>query len=666
MQLKNTGFLPSADAKPNAIRPLRADVSTATPAQADNSSAPDAAASTSTLAPQDGFQRSQTRPESTTPQPSSDSGAMTIARVARLIRPEQSETPAQPVKTEDPEGFQLLDFDDDENRSPSLAPAGTGATGANDTIAAAESLQAFAQKHFATLSGGDGFISAADLLAARRDKRFDIFDQRSLQILQAYVGELQDQADDGADNAKGISLKDISALVAKVKANPETPLFQDLTKTFTSSDAKANQLDDTLESRFFSIDQDGDGVLTHGEIDQEIERSMKMPERNQNEPLRAALVALRAQSSEIAGLSKDADDQGVSLRDLRAYRRQSADTKPAAAVRNLTNSLLDKAPELLPRDVIKLVRERFGELDSNQDDALSPEELNKALADSRLSGQEKAIVARMLAFQPEIGGLTDKGDAKSVHRQDIYQWIRDTELKPTDKLARQTHFSTVNFAMGLAEYNTRLKGDLNMPAPLPQRISEPTEVENYAFKGIRQNAKRYQVTIDGQKIDIYEPNPLPKDTRLSSVQDLAKALGSLPPALRGKIKEMRINPLPNPNDAKPTPEDPNPGVALMSAGGGEVTVYPAAGPNSVLGLYATLIHEGAHNFDDNWSEAQKKAWQDAMDQDVISPSIYARKSAREDFAETASLYYLSKGTDSYNQLKQDYPARFALMEKLGL
>lgn len=201
----------------------------------------------------------------------------------------------------------------------------------------------------------------------------------------------------------------------------------------------------------------------------------------------------------------------------------------------------------------------------------------------------------------------------------------------------------------------------------PATLSAPKEIK-YKFPGdtAEQDALEYEVDIGGKKKKLIMPKNPPASKKLPTAQQLADAMGAVPPAQLDKIPSVVASPNPNPSDAYWAVEYKTPGFTSAATGGSSgVTFYPSNNWSQEF-TDSTMIHEGGHTYSqDLWSNDEtKKAWQKAIDEDKRTPSKYAESSIGEDFSESLVMYSLSKGTSCEATAKQLYPNRYKTLDGL--
>ncbi|MEL7368745.1 MAG: hypothetical protein AAFN74_07530 [Myxococcota bacterium] len=248
----------------------------------------------------------------------------------------------------------------------------------------------------------------------------------------------------------------------------------------------------------------------------------------------------------------------------------------------------------------------------------------------------------------------------------------------------------------------------------PHSISEPTPVEDHAFRSGTADALRYDVTIGDKTIAVMAPVEVQEQIdgetgKLPSVERLAESLASLPSELLEHVDEINLNPSRNPDDGfwegvygEPREEGDDASAesfeqwaarykyarlgppatggfrsfATASADKNKIDFYPfdrALGKNE---LASTLTHEIGHLYSlDEWgydgafetdevvSEGWEN-WQSAMERDVWTPSQYGQNSPAEDFSESLELYWAVVGTSKEDDNRLIMPTRFALLDKM--
>jgi hypothetical protein len=204
----------------------------------------------------------------------------------------------------------------------------------------------------------------------------------------------------------------------------------------------------------------------------------------------------------------------------------------------------------------------------------------------------------------------------------------------------------------------------------PYTVQGPTLVENYAFRSGKTDANRYEVEVGGRRIPVYRPvAPNAANGYIHTLEQVAQGLAALPAASRALVKEVRVEPAQNPDDADWAKQYNNPNFrSYMAAGAdGLVFVFPQPSSRSQNALDTGLIHETGHILSqqawgsdittDRWD-----AWRTASQNDVIRVSRYAAQSPEEDFSETLVLYQRSRGTPQEAEFRAMMPERFRILD----
>lgn len=203
-------------------------------------------------------------------------------------------------------------------------------------------------------------------------------------------------------------------------------------------------------------------------------------------------------------------------------------------------------------------------------------------------------------------------------------------------------------------------------------VHGPTDVKDYAFKGGKADAVKYEVEIDGKKIPVHLPKDPDAAKKYHSIEEVAKGLAALPQSSRDLVKEVNVERVDNPDDAHWAKEynDPNFHSYMTAGAAGTISIYPSTGSNpSQSYLDGTMIHETGHTLSrrkwgDDENDPKWKDWRDAAAKDGVHASQYAKNSFGEDFAETLQLYQQVKGTPQEAEIRALMPERFKIIDEL--
>jgi len=212
-------------------------------------------------------------------------------------------------------------------------------------------------------------------------------------------------------------------------------------------------------------------------------------------------------------------------------------------------------------------------------------------------------------------------------------------------------------------------------APVSVALTGPQVVPQYEFRGSKQDAHVFTATFgDGTSLKVVAPKAPDPNYHQNTAQEAADAARYLPKNLRELLKEIRLNPVENPDDAYWAGQYNMPDFhSYMTAGqDGVVTIYPTAvakGKQPDAGyMKGTMIHESGHTWSyRTWGTDKTKGkwvdWKNAMDSDRVSVSQYAKADIAEDVAETVQVYGSTKGTPKFLEYERMIPARFEILKK---
>jgi hypothetical protein len=202
-------------------------------------------------------------------------------------------------------------------------------------------------------------------------------------------------------------------------------------------------------------------------------------------------------------------------------------------------------------------------------------------------------------------------------------------------------------------------------------VSEPVAEPKFAFEGHPADGKRFQVTIGDKQVTVHAADAIDASLEQNSVEQVARGLAALPESSLAGVKEVRLEPAPNPNDAHFAAVYNRPNFhSYMTAGAdGIIRIFPDKGEPRQTSLDGTLIHETGHILShrllgEDASGPGWAAWRDAEAKDGLHASQYARVSPDEDLSETLELYTLVNGGPSEAAVRALLPARFEQLDQL--
>jgi hypothetical protein len=318
--------------------------------------------------------------------------------------------------------------------------------------------------------------------------------------------------------------------------------------------------------------------------------------------------------------------------------------------------------------------------DQNKDQRLSRAELSayrpaaSETAEARFT--QKALQHKLMHHFDAIDGKkdgVDSQDLENLRAQALGQGelIQNIAAVPVKEMALQESVR-------------------EMPAPQPYTLTQtatPDALSNYRFESRFQpygeaavadlqqldtQVNRYRLELPEQNaLEMIQPVDPPPQHLLPTPESVAEAIAALPRVLQQYIHTVELNPLPYTFEIEGRKAADS--ADMTASPGGKITIYPRTQPTRVSGIYRTLIHESAHlmgfeklgvvGTEKGWS-----AWREAMAEDDVAPSTYARLNGSqpgiEDFAEAATAWVLSQGQPEHEEWRELMPARFALLDSL--
>lgn len=181
------------------------------------------------------------------------------------------------------------------------------------------------------------------------------------------------------------------------------------------------------------------------------------------------------------------------------------------------------------------------------------------------------------------------------------------------------------------------------------------------------------MTIGGAQKDfaVAMPESWPHEQRMKVMAELVGTLQRLPPESLTSVQSIVMNPVRNPSDDYFAKQFNIPDFrSAMTAGGDarQIHVYPST---SVATALQSFVHEVGHlvSMDAfksvDSSTPEWDVWRNAVNNDVIAVSRYAKGATHEDFAESYSLYMSTKGTPRHDEYRALMPWRFAILDEMA-
>lgn len=203
-------------------------------------------------------------------------------------------------------------------------------------------------------------------------------------------------------------------------------------------------------------------------------------------------------------------------------------------------------------------------------------------------------------------------------------------------------------------------------------VSNPKDVTFNFPGGGSAPAREYDATVNGHPVAIFAAAQAPASGYgVVDANTVAKALEVLPVQQYKDLGRISLNAQANPEDRiwQTTYHDPTFYSAATATKEQGVALYPWKDWNTFPQQYidSTLLHETGHIWSESvWQEpGMKQAWLDAIASDGAKPSEYAAENPNEDFAETANMYWSSKGTPCEAEGRRRYPARYTYFDRIS-
>jgi hypothetical protein len=199
----------------------------------------------------------------------------------------------------------------------------------------------------------------------------------------------------------------------------------------------------------------------------------------------------------------------------------------------------------------------------------------------------------------------------------------------------------------------------------------------------RTRTTEHTVTVDGQPYTVTIPprnEAALKGRFLPGIEEIAKAIAALPPWARAALTHIEVRAAPSERNEQHRRASGNPEhQSFMEADmNGRVTIFPVPQnprlPFEQQHVDGSLVHELAHTISkQKWDGGAKfksgrdnpawDGWRNAIQNDAIIPSNYARDSVEEDFSEYVKLYEQVRGTPQEKELREMMPERYRLLDQ---
>lgn len=219
------------------------------------------------------------------------------------------------------------------------------------------------------------------------------------------------------------------------------------------------------------------------------------------------------------------------------------------------------------------------------------------------------------------------------------------------------------------------RGRIDAPAELYRHTNQVTVVSRqwstFDFPGGGPSPAFLQrATVNGRAVDIFESvHNAPAGYALPSGTKVVKALETLAPKQYEHLSKVSVNPKTNPDDVNWRAEYGDAGFSSAATAEIEqgIAFFPWKDWREIPQAYvdSTMNHEAGHLWSQSlWEDVTKKqGWLDAMAHDGKAPSDYARRNAKEDFAESVNMYFSSLGSPCEARGRENYPARYRYLDE---
>jgi hypothetical protein len=202
-------------------------------------------------------------------------------------------------------------------------------------------------------------------------------------------------------------------------------------------------------------------------------------------------------------------------------------------------------------------------------------------------------------------------------------------------------------------------------------VGAAEDIGKYKFAGgSRVDAERYNVDVNGQSVGVVVPKDLdPRNGDFASVDQVANALAAVPDGYRDRIKQVEISPTADKGDFDIAGEFGKKKFQNFSntKENGTVQLFPSEKPvtqsqvdGSLIGSAGNLL--AADEFKNNPSSLE--AYKNAIRDDLITPSGYAKYSPQRDFSETVKLFEQVRGTPQEAEVRRLLEERLRVIQEI--
>lgn len=486
-------------------------------------------------------------------------------------------------------------------------------------------LHAYVHQNFARLDGdGNGFLSRQELTQAIEADKTTPQERAALWQLKDQIEEIEELSDDESwDENQGITLQDMDGLKQEASQSPDSELIVKLEAEGIDhyENFSALELRDFIDQAGFEmLDTNQNGFLSPAELKKGLART----DFTDKERSMVFRLLARIESLEDSHDDPGRDNRGISRADLATFLNAGQleasreglflQNPSRGAARGLMDAPWpgDTKTGLFTKDV------RYQPL---------PARPEKLIRIDIQPDQSKIKTYDLNGHQVALQFSEDYDPQKRPNEADMLEALATL---PTEVLQQ---INTVAFADepldGHEQAAMSAEERFNQPGhltvyPIGQEVIDKEEKstrENFGV--IRQKSKEELLGLFAEKL-----KTPPQELEVLKTQDLPK------------LQSLFLSQLATRNSTQKLREE----------------------------MHIHLLHEVGHTLSvRQWQDDPRawQAWQTATEQDMFSPSAYARNNLREDFAETFRVYVeTSQNPEKREEYRQIYPHRFQVLETL--
>lgn len=344
------------------------------------------------------------------------------------------------------------------------------------------------------------------------------------------------------------------------------------------------------------------------------------------------------------------------------------------------------------REMQRFVIENFETLDQDSNGAITQEELQSSQSQFQDSYESRAHHAKLSTHLETLEQFSDDQLLleDGITQADMQAFARTAEFDPTDQ---RVQFIT-NKSLHQHKTTSRIRG-FELPHQSSSYEMSHLATKSSSFRsdavlsgeGENLRIERYNLAEmqsdfdalefeDGHSIRMKSAHEPDSDLHIPETSDVAEALSSLPPFMRGFIQSVTLSPVANPDDAifreiygtnEPsymTARSFRPGTDVWS---GNITIYPSEKPQTPERMFKSMVHEVGHLMSEAaWGQdTSNEKWQafaNAVELDGAA-SQYGETNVKEAFSEIMRTYMATKGTPEFAEHHEQFSNTFNLLER---